>query len=133
MRAGENSFDPSYTLDLSALGTGSAAAGAIPDGQNGFLFASVDPALWDARSSDLAAFWRMWHYDFETGTSREVSSLPVWTGHAHYVNLAGEFVFVYWEETDTGNRTTFYRADGSSDPTRLFSYEASWYSFARLR
>jgi hypothetical protein len=133
VRAGENGFDASYALDLSALGTGSAAAGAIPDGENGFLFASVDPALWEGRSSDLAAFWRMWHYDFETGTSREVSSLPVWTGHAHYVNLAGEFVFVYWEETGTGNRTTFYRADGDSDPTRLFSYEASWYSFARLR
>lgn len=75
----------------------------------------------------------MWHYDFASETSRPLTTLPVWTGHAHYVNLGGEIVFVYWEETATGNRTTFYRADGASDPSRLFSYDASWYSFAKLR
>jgi hypothetical protein len=71
---------------------------------------------------------------FATGASRMVSGLPVWVGHAHYVNLGGDdVVFVYWEETSTGNRTTFYRVNGAADPTRLFSYEASWYSFGRLR
>jgi hypothetical protein len=133
IRPGESSFDPQFALDLSALGSGSAAAGAIPDGRSGFYFASVDPALWTARSSDLAAFWRLSHYDFASETSRELTTLPVWTGHAHYVDLGGEIVFVYWEETATGNRTTFYRADAGDEPTQLFSYDASWYSFARLR
>jgi hypothetical protein len=113
--------------------SGSAAAGAIPDGENGFFFLSVDQELWDDRPSDLAAFWRVWHYDFEREESRELSELPAWVGHAHYVNLGDDIVFVYWEETEDGNRTTFYRVDGADDPERLFSYEASWYSFARLR
>jgi hypothetical protein len=42
-------------------------------------------------------------------------------------------VFVYWEETATGNRTTFYRAEGGDEPTRLFSYDASFYSYVKLR
>lgn len=133
VRPGETSFDADYEMNLSALGSGSAAAGAIPDGDGGFFFASVDKALWDARASNLDGFWRLWHYDFDSAASREIGSLPVWTGHAHYVSLGGEIAFVYWEETPTGNRTTFYRVDGAADPARLFSYDASWYSFARIR
>jgi hypothetical protein len=133
VRPGELAFDPTYQMDLSGLSSGSAATGGIPDGESGFYFAAVDQELWAARTDDLAAFWRIWHYDFATEVSRQVSSLPIWTGHAHYVNLGAENVFVYWEETETGNRTTFYRANGSGDPARLFSYDASWYSFARLR
>jgi hypothetical protein len=133
VRAGETSFDRDFSLDLSALGTGSAASGATPDGQSGFYFASVDPVLWDALDSDLAPFWRLWHYDFATEASRELTTLPEWTGHAHYANLGGEYVFVYWEETATGNRTTFYRAEGGDEPTRLFSYDASFYSYVKLR
>lgn len=133
VRPGETTFDRSYQLDLSALGSGSAATGAIPDGAGGFYFAAVDPALWDARLDDQEPFWRLWHYDFATESSRQLTTLPPWEGHAHYVDLRGDIVFVYWEETDTGNRTTFYRANGASDPTRLFSYDASWYSFARIR
>jgi hypothetical protein len=131
--AGKNEFDPDYELDLSALGSGSAAAGAIPDGKTGFFFLSADQGLWDKRASDLDAFWRIWHYDFESKKSHEVTSLPTWTGHAHYVNFGGEIVFVYWEETESGNRTTFYRVDGDKDPVRLFAYDASWYSFAKIR
>jgi hypothetical protein len=133
VRPGETEFDSSYQLDLSNLGSGSAAAGAIPDGKTGFFFLSTDEELWDERDDDLYAFWRVWHYDFETEESRQIDSLPVWTGHAHYVDMAGLIAFVYWEETETGNRTTFYGVDGAKDPKRLFSYDASWYSFGRLR
>jgi hypothetical protein len=133
VKSGETAFDAGYQMDLSALGSGSAAAGAIPDGEGGFLFMTVDPTLWDSRESDLDGFWRLWRYDFSSETSRELSALPTWTGHAHYVNLDGKIAFVYWEETTTGNRTTFYRANGAADPVRLFSYDASWYSFAKLR
>lgn len=133
VRPGEKAFDREYQLDLSARGSGGAATGAIPDGAGGFYFASVDQALWDARAEDLDSFWRMYHYDFASESSRELSALPVWKGHAHYVNMGGDIVFVYWEETEAGNRTTFYRANGASDPTRLFSYDASWFSFARVR
>jgi hypothetical protein len=59
--------------------------------------------------------------------------LPEWTGHAHYSRLGDEYVFVYWEETATGNRTTFYHAEGGDEPTRLFSYDASFYSYVKLR
>ncbi|MGC4088045.1 MAG: DUF4374 domain-containing protein [Polyangiaceae bacterium] len=133
VKAGETLFDPDYALDLSALGSGSAAAGAIPDGEGGFLFASVDAQAWESRASDLDGFWRLWHYDFNSGESREVAGLPNWVGHAHFVNLRGEVAFVYWEELASGNRTTFYRANGAADPVQLFSYEASWYSFGRIR
>lgn len=47
--------------------------------------------------------------------------------------MKGQIAFVYWEETDTGNRTPFYGVDGAKDPKRLFRYDASWYSFGRLR
>jgi hypothetical protein len=133
VRAGEAAFDRDYQLDLSSLGSGSAATGAIPDGDSGFYFFTVDETLWNARSEDLDSFWRISHYDFASQQAREISSLPIWKGHAHYVNMSGEIVFVFWEETDTGNRTTFYRANGDGEPTRLFSYDASWYSFARIR
>jgi hypothetical protein len=133
VRKGETTFDPDYSLDLSAQGTNSAAAGAIPDGETGFFFLSVDKEAWDAREEQLGAFWQVWHYDFETESSHRVESLPMWIGHAHYVNLGDFTAFVYWEETDTGNRTTFYRVDGADDPERLFSFDASWYSFGKLR
>lgn len=133
VKAGESAFDRDYELNLSAVGSGSAAAGAIPDGKNGFLFAAVDQPAWDAREDELEGFWRLWHHDFETGESRELTSLPNWVGHAHYVNLGEEVAFVYWEELESGNRTTFYRASGDDEPARLFSYDASWYSFGRIR
>jgi hypothetical protein len=42
---GDTKFDKGEPWDLSALGSGSAAAGGIPDGENGFFFASIDRAL----------------------------------------------------------------------------------------
>jgi hypothetical protein len=48
--------------------------------------------------------------------------------------MGGENFIIYWEETSTGgNRTTLYRVNGSADPTRMFSFEASWYGFGKLR
>jgi hypothetical protein len=123
----------SSVLDLSALGTGSAASSGIPDGRGGFFFTSVDESLWNQRTSDVAPFWRMWHHDFATGASRELTSLPPWAGQAYYVPVGDETFVVYWEETDTGHRTTLYRVDGPSDPVRVFAFDASWYGFARIR
>jgi hypothetical protein len=59
VRAGESSFDRDYELNLSGLGSGSAANGAIPDGDSGFFFFTVDQALWDNREEgkdDLDSF-----------------------------------------------------------------------------
>jgi hypothetical protein len=120
-------------LDLSALGAGSAVSSGIPDGQDGFFFTSVDEALWNERESDVAPFWRMWHHDFATGASREVTSLPPWAGQAYYVPVGDETFVIYWEETDTGHRTTLYRVEGPGDPVPVFSFDASWFGFARIR
>lgn len=120
-------------LDLSALGAGSAVSSGIPDGEGGFFFTTVDEALWNERESDVAPFWRMWHHDFASGASREVTSLPPWAGQAYYVPVGDETFVIYWEETDTGHRTTLYRVEGPSDPVRVFSFDASWYGFARIR
>jgi hypothetical protein len=129
----QTSFDASAVLDLSALGAGSAVSSGIPDGQGGFFFTTVDEALWTTRASDVAPFWRLWHHDLTSGASREVTSLPTWAGQAYYVNVGGQLFIVYWEETDTGNRTTLYRVDGPSDPSRVFSFDSSWYGFAQIR
>lgn len=133
IRAGETSFDDGDPLDLSALGSGSAVAGGIPDGESGFFFQAIDEALWDARESDLEGFWTTWHYDFETKKSREVTKLPPWIGQAYYADMGEENFIIYWEETSSGNRTTLYRVNGAGDPTKTFSFDASWYGFAKLR
>lgn len=54
---GSTTFEDGYALDLSALGSGLAAAGAVPDGASGFLFTSVDEALWDGGNNEGGAFW----------------------------------------------------------------------------
>jgi hypothetical protein len=130
---GQMSFEASAVMDLSALGAGSAVARGIPDGQGGFFFTTVDEALWNARESDVAPFWRLWHRDVSGGASREVTSLPPWAGQAYYTRLGEEIFIIYWEETATGNRTTLYRVDGPSDPSRVFSFDSSWYGFAQIR
>ncbi|HTV24772.1 MAG TPA: hypothetical protein VMG12_39035, partial [Polyangiaceae bacterium] len=120
----QTSFDAAPTLDLSGLGSGSAVSSGIPDGQGGFFFTTVDESLWDARASDVAPFWRMWHHDFASGTSREVTSLPPFAGQAYYVPIGDRTFVVFWEETATGHRTTLYRVDGANDPARVFSFDA---------
>jgi hypothetical protein len=131
VRAGETSFD-TEALDLSALGSGSAAAGAVPDGNTGFLFTTVDEGLRD-ESEDAVAVWRFWHYDFETEKSRSLDDMPVWSGQPYYVNVGGQAFIPYWTETSTGARTTFYRVNGGNEPTELFSFDANWYGAAKLR
>jgi hypothetical protein len=131
VRDGETSFD-SEALDLSALGSGSAAAGAVPDGKTGFLFTTVDEALRD-ESEEAVEFWRFWHYDFETETSRAIEAMPAWAGQPYYVNVGGEAFVPYWTETSKGAKTTFYRVNGGEDPTPLFSFDANWYGAGKLR
>lgn len=133
VRGNETTFDETYQLDLSALGSGSAAAGAVPDGQTGIFFTTVDDALWADRENNGYTYWRFWHYDFASESSREVTSLPVWAGQPYYVEVGGAFFIPYWKETATGYRTTIYRTSGSDDPTPVFSFDANWYGLGRLR
>jgi hypothetical protein len=131
---GSTTFEDGYALDLSALGSGLAAAGAVPDGAGGFLFTSVDAALWDDGNSEGGAFWKAWHYDFATQTSRPIETLPAWSGQLYYVNVGGELFIPYWRDTDAGQETTLYRVGtGDVDPTPLFSFEGNWYGLARIR
>lgn len=131
--AGATTLDDGPPLDLSALGTGSAAAGAVPDGDDGFFFTSVDEALWDNGNNRAGSYWRVYHYDFGTGMSRQVTSIPVWTGHLYYVNVDGKSYLPYLQDTASGKQTTIYSMNGVGDPAPVFSFGASWYGFARLR
>jgi hypothetical protein len=130
---GATRFDDGFSLDLTQLGSGSAASGAVPDGAGGFFFTGLDEALWDGGNNEGGAVWRTYHYDFASGAARPVESLPVWAGQLYYVNVGGESFIPYWTETDTGDTTTLYRVNGGSDPTPLFSFGANWYGVARLR
>jgi hypothetical protein len=133
LRAGETKLDRDFALDLSKLGTGSAGTGAIPDGAKGFFFGSADEKLWEDRENNGEAFFRIWHYDFETEESHEVEAMPDWAGTTYYVTVGDKVFIPYWEETDTGYRTTVYSVDGPKDPEPFFSFDASWYGFARIR
>lgn len=131
--SGSREFDPAEPLNLSALGSGGAASGAVPDGSTGFYFSTVDDTLWQGRENNGEAYWRIWHYDFATQASREVTGLPAWAGTTYYVNVGGTHFLPYWSTGDAGDRTTVYQLDRVSNPTPLFSFEANWYGFNRLR
>ena len=133
IRAGETKFDADFVLDFSALGGGSAAAGVVPDGDAGFFFTSADERLWEEREDNGDSYWRVWHYSFDTKESRQVDSLPEWSGQLYYVNVGGEIFIPYWRETSTGYRTTLYRVDGADDPDAFLSFDASWMAVLQLR
>jgi len=130
---GESSFDPDYQLDLSALGSGSAAVGGVPDGAGGFFFGSVDEELWNLPENNGGEFWRIWHYDFASGASRAVDALPVWAGDPYYAIVDGQVYMPKWRQTPDEQRTTLYHVNGAGDPSSVFSFEASWAGFGRLR
>jgi hypothetical protein len=133
VRSGENAFDPSYQLDLSALGTGSAAIGAVPDGVGGFFFATADEELWNLPENNDGVFWKISHYDFATEVAHPVESMPTWSGSPYYVDVGGEFYLPYWRQTPDASVTTLYTLNGADDPAPLFSFEASWTGFGQLR
>jgi hypothetical protein len=133
LRAGESAFDPDYQLDLSALGSGSAAVGGVPDGAGGFFFAAADDALWNEPENNGGEYWRIWHYDFATEASRPVDTLPVWAGDPYYVNVGGRVYLPQWRSSGDEERTTLYAVDGAADPTQSFSFAASWAGFGQLR
>jgi len=134
VRNGESTFDPDYQLDLSALGTGSAAIGAVPDGIGGFFFATADEQLWNLPENNDGVFWKLSHYDFATETARPIESMPTWSGSPYYVDVGGEFYLPYWRQTPDGaSLTTLYALHGADDPSPLFSFEASWTGFGQLR
>jgi hypothetical protein len=132
--AGATAFDGGAPLGLSALGTGLAAAGAVPDGQAGFFFTAVDEVLWDGGNNEGGAVWKTFHYDLSTQVSRAVDALPAWSGQLYYVNVGGAFFIPYWRETGAGSETTLYSVgSGDTDPTPLFSFEGNWYGVSQLR
>lgn len=133
IREGDTKFDADFELDFSALGSGSAASGIVPDGDAGFFFTSADEKLWAEREDNGDSYWRVWHYNFDTKESRQVESLPEWSGQLYYVNVGGESFIPHWRETDTGYRTTLYHVDGSRDPEESVSFDASWMGVLKLR
>ena len=133
IRDGEKTFDPDYTLDLSKRGTGSAAAGAIPDGEGGFFFTALDEELWEDGENEGGEVWRFYHAEFESERSHVVESMPLWSTNCYYVNVGGDLYIPREEETDEGQHTTFYAVDGAGDPKKWLSFDASWYGAVKLR
>jgi hypothetical protein len=133
VRSGEQAFDPTYQLDLSALGGGTAAIGAVPDGKSGFFFATADQTRWEAREENEWSFWRYHHYDFATQAHEPVPSLPFWAGSTYWVKVDGKTYLPHWEKTASTSKTTVYGVDGAAAPTPVFSFPASWRSIYRLR
>lgn len=131
--AGQNGFDDAGLLDLSQLGNGSAAAGAMPDGKTGFFFTALNEALYDGGKNVNGAYWDVWHYDFATQKSQKAAGVPVWSGQLYYVNVAGDILVPYGMETPTGNRTTLQRFKADGPPESLLSFDANWYGVAKLR
>jgi hypothetical protein len=130
---GESSFDPSFQLNLSALGSGGAAIGGVPDGEEGFFFATADEALWNERANNGGAYWKLAHYDFASEVARPVESMPTWSGSPYYVDVGGKFYLPYWRQANGVSLTTVYDLNGAQDPTPLFTFEASWTGFGQLR
>ncbi|MET0339465.1 MAG: hypothetical protein ABW252_00605 [Polyangiales bacterium] len=131
--AGARVFDRSFALDLSALGSGLAAAGAVPDGAGGFFFLTADQALYDTRASNGGSYWRASHFDFATGKARQVTSLPTFDDSTYWVKVDGKVYLPRSRTTESGASTTLYAVNGPADPTPLFTFDAQWYGFARLR
>jgi hypothetical protein len=130
---GKSKFDPDYSLDLSAAGTGSAAAGAVPDGRGGFFFIGLDEDLWNDGDGSADGYWRFFHYDFETDLSEEVRSMPLFSHHSYAAAVGEQTIIPRSWSTDRGSRTTVYAVTGASAPNELFSFDADWYGFARIR
>ena len=133
LRSGETAFDADHVLDLSQLGSGSAAAGAIPDGAGGFFFTGIDAKLWNGGEAQDEPVWRFYHYDFKTARARAVDSLPLWSSHGYYMNVGGRAYIPREDETADTPRTVIYSVEGAADPVELFSFDASWYGAAKLR
>ena len=62
-----------------------------------------------------------------------MDTLPVWAGDPYYVVVDGNLYMPQWRQTDDEQRTTLYAVDGGVAPTSVFSFEASWAGFGRLR
>ncbi|MEY4544687.1 MAG: hypothetical protein RL685_882 [Pseudomonadota bacterium] len=87
INANQDVFDPSFTLNLSELTGGAAAQGAAPDGNGGFVFATVDAARYADKENDEFTFWAMWRYDGTAGTAERVADFPWWTGAIRYYQI----------------------------------------------
>jgi hypothetical protein len=133
INAGETVFDKDYALDLSALGSGGAASGAVPDGDSGFFFLTVDEELYDDGNNESGEYWHMYHHDFSSEETRKLDSFPAWAGTNYWIKVGDRTVMPYWRESEDGWVTTMYTVDGSTDPKPVFSFDASWYGAAQLR
>lgn len=133
MNDGETSFDEDYVMNLSELGTGSAAASAVPDGEGGFYFLALDEELWDDGNNMDGLFWRVWHYDFESEESAEVEDAPLWGHNLYYVTVDGKAIMPRSTYDDEGSHTNVYAAGSDGKLDGLFSFDADWYGVATLR
>lgn len=131
INANQEVFDPSFTLNLSALAGGAPAQGAAPDGNGGFFFATVDAERYaDAENNDFT-FWAMWHYEMGASSAERVADFPWWTGAIRYYQVDERVILPYFEATPTW-KTTFLELvpNPSAAP---FAVDASWTTVARVR
>lgn len=132
INAGEEGFDPTFSLDLAAAAGGSPAAqGAAPDGESGFFFAAADAERYADRENNDYTFWQLWHYDLETNEAEPVAEFPWWTGAIRYYDIDGRVILPRFEALP-GWRTTFVELAPNPEATP-FAVDASWNTVARVR
>ncbi len=83
--AGEDEFDPDYSLNLTELvggdeNGGGGVQGGIPDGAGGIYIAVADEVRYQYPADYSYLFYRLWHLNVEEGTATEVPNTPWWGG-----------------------------------------------------
>lgn len=83
--AGEDEFDPDYSLNLTELvggdeNGGGGVQGGIPDGAGGIYIGVADEVRYQYPEDYSFLFYRLWHLDVEEETATEVPNTPWWGG-----------------------------------------------------
>ncbi|AUX32747.1 MULTISPECIES: hypothetical protein [Sorangium] len=124
MRAGEDTFDPDFFVNVSDLTGGFPGGGIVPGpGSTAYLRAydeslfAVSPAT-DALSLYAAAAWRWWKIDLESITTAAtvVEGVPPSSGVVKYL-LADSHAFATDSSADYSN-TTLQDMTAESDPVK---------------
>jgi hypothetical protein len=141
IRAGEQQFDPDFVLNLSELtGRSIACCGAWAGGEDVYV-----PVLYEERVMvmDRRELWsksnndyRYWRVNLESGSSREIASLPFFnTGGPNVYEMSDGRVFrsLTLRPDEGPDQSTLLELSGGDEPTRGASFQGSLTLLTRLR
>ncbi len=128
--AGQDTLDPTFNLNLSALVGNRAVQGGIPDGKGGFYVkvfyaervSSTDPAdLYDASGNSN---WRHWHINPVTNTATEITVTPFDSSSVRYYDLGDGRIYTpvaEYDEKSEKYKTTYFEIGQDVQPTQRIS------------